>query len=326
MTKERILAQLQQDYAARREENFLRFEQRTQEACAKCSGLRELLDARREALMTGVRRGILATDKKEGVNVGLPNLMLEFNKEIHQKLEEAGLPTDFLQPCYMCDICKDEGYVYAPSRHRCTCFEAELNRRMMRSLGLGEDHTFECFDETLFGTEPIAPYGVSQRQMVKTIRNICELYADAFPKTSTRDLLFVGKSGLGKTYLLQCIANRVAQHGTLPLYVSAYRWFETARKAYFENQPERMSDMMNASLLLIDDLGTEPLMSNITIPQLFTLLNERQMAGRHTVISTNLELTELRERYTERITSRLLDGKGCRTLAFIGDDIRERLK
>ena len=67
-------------------------------------------------------------------------------------------------------------------------------------------------------------------------------------------------------------------------------------------------------------------MNNITVTQLFNLLNERQMAGRHTVISTNLTMSEMQERYTERITSRFLDATGCRRLLFIGGDIRRNLK
>ena len=77
-------------------------------------------------------------------------------------------------------------------------------------------------------------------------------------------------------------------------------------------------------LLLIDDLGTEPLMENITVTQLFNLLNERQNAKRHTVISTNLSVLELKARYTERITSRLLDETSCKLVKFIGEDIRTR--
>ena len=79
---------------------------------------------------------------------------------------------------------------------------------------------------------------------------------------------------------------------------------------------------MDAPLLLIDDLGTEPLMNNVTVTQLFNLLNERQLAGRHTVISTNLNPRELQERYTERIASRLLDESSCARLGFVGGDIR----
>ena len=135
-------------------------------------------------------------------------------------------------------------------------------------------------------------------------------------------MLIAGKSGLGKTFLLKCIAQRVAQRGYTPTYVSAYRLFETTRQAYMENNSALMNPYMDVQLLLIDDLGSEPLMNNVTVTQLFNLLNERQMAGRHTVISTNLNMKELQERYTERIASRLLDETGCARLTFTGSDIR----
>ena len=92
-----------------------------------------------------------------------------------------------------------------------------------------------------------------------------------------------------------------------------------------ENSSAPLSPLLNAPLLLIDDLGTEPLMQNITITQLFNLLNERQLAGLHTVISTNLDIPELKERYTERIASRLTDSTRWRKLTLSGDDVRRKL-
>ena len=83
-----------------------------------------------------------------------------------------------------------------------------------------------------------------------------------------------------------------------------------------------MDTLMDTDVLMIDDMGVEPLMENITIVQWFNLINERQLRGKGTVISTNLNVEELRRRYTERITSRLLDGKQCMILQFLGDDVR----
>ena len=79
---------------------------------------------------------------------------------------------------------------------------------------------------------------------------------------------------------------------------------------------------MEADVLLLDDLGSEPLMENITIVQLFNLINERQTAGKGTVISTNLSESDLKNRYTERIASRLTDRRQCTQVVFMGEDIR----
>lgn len=326
MTSEQILLQLHQEYARRRDDNMALFEARQDEACQRCPGLRELLNARHASVMAGVRATLLTARKDASRASTLASQMAEMNRRIADKLKEGGLPADYLQPVYTCAHCKDEGYVYDPSRRMCDCLKKAFNRRLLEESGLaGNANTFENFDETLFSDEP-DERGLSQRKAAVAIRNACLAYADAFPDTPTRDLLLMGKSGLGKTFLLQCIAHRTAERGFLPVYISAYRLFELARKAYIENDSDILSSMMEAPLLLIDDLGTEPLMNNVTVTQLFNLLNERQMAGRHTVISTNLSMTEMRERYTERITSRFLDATGCCRLLFIGGDIRRNLK
>jgi DNA replication protein DnaC len=203
----------------------------------------------------------------------------------------------------------------------CSCFERELNRRMLAELGLTQSQTFERFEEGIFSdAQPI-----SQRALMRRNRDICEQYADQYPLNALRNLLFVGQSGLGKTFLMQAIAHRVTERGYAVMYVSAYKLLLAMRKAYFDNSNEGLDTYLDAPLLMIDDLGTEPLMENITVTQFFNLLNERQNAGAFTVVSSNLTMTELKKRYTERITSRLLDESRWKILRFAGDDVREKL-
>ena len=324
MTSEQIILQLQQEYAKRREDNLRLFEEKQADACAKCPGLYELITQRHVSVMQGVRATLLT--RGGGSGMSMAERMAQYNRQIAQKLAEAKLPQDYLQPVYTCPVCRDEGYLYDPSRRMCDCFRQEFNRRLLAESGVGSNApSFEDFDETLFSDE-CDERGLSQRKAALLIRDVCTAYADQFPQTAARDLLLMGKSGLGKTFMLQCIARRVSERGHLPVYASAYRLFETARRAYMENDSDIMASFLNADLLLIDDLGTEPLMNNVTVTQLFNLLNERQMAGRHTVISTNLSMSELQERYTERVTSRFLDAASCRRLMFIGADIRRNLK
>lgn len=324
MTRERLILKMQQEYANRREENLRRYEQRVEDACRRCDGLKALLDGRRAALMGGLRGALYPARRDERANAGLTDTFQVYNAQIATKLAACGLPADTLAPVYDCPLCRDEGVVYDPTRRLCTCFETELNRRILDELGLLPEMTFERFNERLFSDTPVVGR-LSQRVMMKQNRVVCEQYADAYPETGVRDLLLTGKSGLGKTFLLQAIAHRVAERGMSVTYLSAYRLLETMRKAYFENNSDILQPLMDAPLLLVDDLGTEPLMENITVTQLFNLLNERQNAGRHTILSTNLNLEELRLRYTERIVSRLLDETHCRVIKFIGEDVRERL-
>lgn len=325
MTRDQLVLQLQQEYARRREENMGVFEERREAACARCPGLRELLEGRHAMVMDGVRTSLLNARKNPAATSTLPGRMADMNRRIADRLEAGGFGRDYLQPVYTCAVCRDEGYVYDPSRRMCDCMRQELNRRLMQESGINEGGaSFDLFDGAVFSDAP-DEHGMSQRKVAETNRDICKRYADAFPDTQTRDLLLMGKSGLGKTFLLQCIARQVAQRGYLPTYTSAYRLFETARRAYMENDSGILAPLMDARLLLVDDLGTEPLMNNITVTQLFNLLNERQLNARHTVISTNLSITELRDRYTERVVSRFLDSTVCMRLKFIGGDVRRSL-
>jgi DNA replication protein DnaC len=273
--------------------------------------------------MNGLRNAMYPVKKDAQANANLTATLEGYNGKIAAALSAGGLPEDALAPVYDCAVCRDEGYVYAPSRRMCACFEDVLNRRMLDELGLQKDQTFERFREDCFADGDDAD-GMSQRAVMRRNREICEHFADAYPETDVRDLLFTGRSGLGKTFLMQAIAHRVTERGFGVQYVSAYTMLDTMRKAYFENNGERLRPLMDAELLLIDDLGTEPLMENITVTQLFNLLNERQNAGRHTVLSTNLSISELKARYTERIVSRLRDERYCRILKFVGEDVRTR--
>ena len=133
-----------------------------------------------------------------------------------------------------------------------------------------------------------------------------------------------GSSGLGKTFLLHAAAKRLLERNINVLMLSAVRYFEIARSAYFSGDMTELRPIMEADVLLIDDLGTEPMMNNITIPQWFTLIEERRGAGRGTVWSTNLTEADLIERYTERIASRLLDPHVCAIYTFEGEDLRRR--
>ena len=117
------------------------------------------------------------------------------------------------------------------------------------------------------------------------------------------------------------MAARLIERGHQVLLISAYRFLETARRSYFEADGQ-LEDLIASPVLMLDDLGSEPMMQNITIEQLFNLINERQRRNLATVISTNLNLAELRNRYTERIASRISDRQQCEFLQLRGRDLR----
>ena len=153
-----------------------------------------------------------------------------------------------------------------------------------------DEQNFERFDLNRFPEEG------GQRAQMALARRLCEEYADRFPETRYRNLLLTGAGGLGKTYLLNCIYARVCDRSLSAVRVTAFKLFESMRRQHMGDSESEFASLTEAPLLLIDDLGTEPLMNNVTVTQLFNLLNERQMSGRHTVLSTNLSMNELQER------------------------------
>ena len=136
--------------------------------------------------------------------------------------------------------------------------------------------------------------------------------------------MLMGNSGLGKSFLLNCVARRLIERGFSPVKLTAYRLFEAMRGAGFgdEQKAREFDRLMGAEILLIDDLGTEPMVRNITVEYLFSLINERTGGGMHTVIATNLSFEDLKNRYTERISSRLLDKNGFEVVGLAGEDLR----
>lgn len=164
---------------------------------------------------------------------------------------------------------------------------------------------------------------MTQREAMRRLLEFSKAWAEAFPGNKRRDIVLCGNTGLGKTFLLDCIAARVIERGYTVLRLTAFRLMEAMRARHFGRGEEDMLDvMLGVDVLFIDDLGTEPLLENITLEYLFTVLNERQQAGLSTLVATNLTPAELRARYSERITSRLISSQASAVFLLEGRDVR----
>lgn len=247
--------------------------------------------------------------------------VLELKKRSEEALRAAGYTPEMLAPKYHCPICKDTGFVGEPIYEYCSCIKTELARRMYDQANVGEE-TFEHFDLNVFSDAVDPETGRSQRQVMQAFRQYCENYADAFPEVKKRNLLLLGHTGLGKTYMLNCIAARMLERGVSVLRITAYKMLDAMRRYHRGQEDGGLEMMLNAEMLIIDDLGTEPMLENITVEYLFTLLNERRSGRLPTLIATNLAPRELQARYTERIFSRMVDRSDTELLHFIGQDVR----
>lgn len=317
-----ILQELHAEYEQRQQQNQREEARRRMQAEAACPEIGQVLDARQN-LIFGTLRGIL---EGKASAEDIPVKMDVLNRRLSSLLRQHGFAEDFLDPVCQCPVCGDTGYVGEIVRENCECFNQAFYARMYQRMGLSEStqQSFETFDQNVFSAEKLPGKTYSQRELMTVIRRTCEQYADTYPNIQVKDMLLMGQSGLGKTYLMHAMAKRLIQRGQNVLIISAYKFLETARKAYMSGNTDDLDALMDADVLMVDDMGAEPLMENITIVQWFNLINERQLRGKGTIISTNLMEDELRRRYTERIASRLMNNTQCRLIQFAGEDVRRR--
>ena len=323
MTRSEHIRALLEEYAQQRAANESALSRRIEEAEMRDAEIARLR-ADSVSLALGTMRSILSLPTQEARVEAAERMKqrgVANNAEIRRRLKALGYPENHLEIQYRCGLCRDTGYVGdAPARF-CECFETRLRTRRH------EDGSMAGVEEQNFNTFNLARFPVEngQREQMKACRDYCEEYANRFPDIVPRNILLIGEGGLGKTFLLNCIYARVMDRGLSAVRVTAFRMFEAMRQQHVGNDEhfDGFSSLIEAPLLLIDDLGTEPMMRNITTEYLFMLLNERTANKRHTVIATNLTLLQLQERYGERVSSRLFDRSNCCPMRLRGKDLRK---
>lgn len=269
-------------------------------------------------ISSALRRG---TDPLPAVRV-LRDENLALQKERAELLTGMGYPADYLEEQPACPLCGDTGY---QGGSVCRCLREYYKRTQLSELSklldLGSQ-SFENFSFDWYSTER-GERKLSSRENMERIFDICQDYARHFSLTAD-NLLLTGQPGLGKTFLSASIARVVSERGYSVVYDTAEHIFSQMEEEKF--RPEESSSAggdvaryMQCDLLIMDDLGTEMLTSFVQ-SALYQLVNDRLLAGKKTIINTNLAPRQLGERYSPQIQSRL-EGE-YRVLPFFGEDIR----
>lgn len=320
--REDLLNELEAEYAEQRARNEQTEMARAAEIREHHPAIQRLKEARQELVRNSIRRignGPAGTGGRP-----LTEQVAELNRQIREALKTDGLPEDYLGPVYRCSLCRDTGYTGETVKEPCRCLREAYQEKLKGRIGLsgGERETFETFRLDLVPDEKAPGQVYSQRDMSRVARERCEKWADQYPEITRRTVLLTGKSGLGKTFLMHAMAARLMERGFSVLTISAFQFLQIARKSFFESDGG-LDELIETPVLMLDDVGSEPLMKNITIEALFTLINERQNRGLATVVSTNLTTEEMKDRYTERISSRITDTRNCMVIALEGRDLRK---
>lgn len=242
----------------------------------------------------------------------------------------AGIREEDLEPRYACPLCQDTGWT---ENRECSCWQKAVIQEFYSNSVLWQrtqtEH-FGSFSLDWYDGEKALPafQGRTARQVMEENLKAARDYVAGFAKK--RDgVLMTGSVGTGKTFLCNCIAGALLKADYSVLYISAQELFDQMAAVTFEREEE--SELVTeqyaaADLLIIDDLGAEFTSHKLAANALFTILNERIIKNRGTVISTNLSLEEIGGRYSERVLSRIIGE--FRIMRFVGQDIRlaKRLK
>ena len=314
-----VMGRARQQLAQRKADRESLYNHNLHEAYAKVPRLREIdmqmrqtvILAAQTAFMKG-EEGRQAMDQCEKTNLAL--------QAERQALVERNFAPGYLDDSPICPHCGGSGYV---GSRMCGCLQELCRQEQKKELAklISGQESFEAFRLDYYPTQVDPTYGASPRQVMERVLQVCRRYADTFDGTGA-NLLFVGNTGLGKTFLSACIANRVTDKGYSVAYESAAQLFEKLSRNQFspdDASRQAAANITGCDLLIIDDLGTE-FTNNVTVAALYSLLNDRLLAGRSTVVSTNLNSDEIARRYSPQIASRLQGN--FKNLVFVGSDIR----
>ena len=251
---------------------------------------------------------------------------LDLQAERAELLVAHGYPADALDDKPACPRCSDTGWRGAVM---CQCLKdlcaQEQIKELSKLLDLGEQ-SFDTFSLDVYSPSPWRGSGISPRENMEMVYEICLNYAQKFGRFYFNNLFLWGAPGLGKTFLSACIARTVSENGFSVVYDTAVNIFSRFEDRKFSRDAEDTREArdetrryLSCDLLILDDLGSE-MTTPFVQSALYTLINSRLTADRRTVISSNLSMEDVRRRYAPQIASRL-EGE-YRVLPFFGEDIR----
>ncbi len=214
----------------------------------------------------------------------------DLQAKIATYLAQHNIDKSKLSPQYNCPICNDTGVV---GGRICKCFLNELNKKI--SLNASSQTKFNAFENS--NNQILTDNDKKAYEVVKT-------WCSKYPLVTKRNINIIGGVGSGKTFMLECIANEMINRNYVVIYKTAFEFNELAR-LYHCGKNYDFADLLTADIVLIDDLGTEPILKNITVEYLYNLINTRQINNLPTFITTNLSFDNILSRYDERIFSRL---------------------
>lgn len=315
--------EIMRSYEQRRTLSRHKQEERQKEVYTKVPVLYDL-DSEISSISVACAKQMLAGDEN-----ALKNLHKHI-KELQEKksnlITSLGYPSNYLEADYVCSDCQDTGYI---GQERCHCFKQaaiDLVYTQSNLKSILEKENFSTFSFSYYSKEQTNPAtNLSALETAEIAVAECKRFIADFDKEFS-NLFLYGDTGVGKTFLSNCVAKELLDNGHSVIYFTSFELFHIFEKNVFErdgDMKEPYQNIFDCDLLIIDDLGTE-LSNSFTVSQLFLCLNERILRKKSTIISTNLGLNQLADIYSERTFSRI--SSNYTMIKLFGDDIRIKKK
>lgn len=263
----------------------------------------------------------MGADSEEYVKA-IAKKSLAVQQKRKEVLVKAGYPEDYLEVKYTCPICQDTG---SHNGYYCTCYKQLIKDTAKNELSVSsklKKSTFESFRLDYYPNVTDTILGVNQKEQMRSVFEYCYAYAKDFSKKSANLIMF-GQTGLGKTHLSLAIAGVVIDKGYDVYYDSVQNVMDRLQKEHFGKARDEQSineNLFESELLILDDLGAE-FSTQFTVAALYNIINTRINNELPTIISTNLTITDIEEKYTQRIASRIVGNSV--PIQFCGKDIRQ---
>nr|MCR5303000.1 ATP-binding protein [Lachnospiraceae bacterium] len=305
-----LFDEIMHGYDVRRLERDRLIMERRRQLCENVSGYREL-DMEAEKLNADMVRARMKNDSHRGDDFRLK--VSEIRDRQRELLIQNGYDPDYLNPPYQCPKCRDTGFV--DSGEQCSCL---LTRK--RDLLYDQSNIKKVLSHDNFQNLSYDYYEGEHLDRFRKAVSKCREFCDSFSEKQM-NLFFYGTPGCGKSFLSCCVAEELLKKDVAVIYYSSQQFFDALAKQTFDRDDVSESEyaLLDIPLLIIDDLGSE-LKNSWSEPGLFTCINTRQIAGLQTIISTNLNLDDLRDRYGDRIFSRIMSN--YEIFLMTGPDIR----
>lgn len=325
-------------YEQKRRDANINLENRKEKIYKKNPRLKEIEDEINKISINKTKNILTNSLSAKGENK-FKEEILKLKQERSKILKSENIDENFFKPHYECEKCKDTGYINYKDKKTvmCNCLKQKLidisyNKSNLKNV---QKENFNNFNDKIFSDKiDLKKYNmnISPRENINNIKKACIGFINNFDNSDTKNLFFTGNTGLGKTYMTNCIANELLKKGKTVLYQTApvlletiidnkFNKYKTTNINNFNNQ------VLEADLLIIDDLGTECL-NSMKLSELFTILNSRSLNLNNkitkTIISTNLSISKIFSIYEERIGSRIAGFYDI--YYFFGEDLRLKKK